>query len=213
VVTSVRAIVKNAVMDRIPGVLRRGPTFTKRIALTFDDGPDDRTLELLDLLDLHGVPATFFLCGARAAEHPALVREYIRRGHQVANHGYDHAKFTKLSRKELLDQVLRTDAAIGGQSTGKLWVRPPHGAIDATSLLTLRTAGYLVAMWSIDSLDHTEKDPAALAETCGPSRASAGDVLLFHEGQQWTMDALPRIIASIHASGLECVTMHDLFAK
>lgn len=212
-VTSVRAFVKNAVMDRIPGVLRRGPTTTKRVALTFDDGPDGRTRELLDLLDTHGVPATFFLCGGRAAEHPDLVREYLRRGHQVANHGYDHAKFTTLGRKALLDQVARTDAAIGGQSTGKLWVRPPHGALDAASLLTLRTAGYLVAMWSLDSFDHTEKDPAALAGRCGPSHVTAGEVVLFHEGQQWTMDALPRIIASIHASGLECVTMHDLFAK
>ena len=212
-VTSVRAFVKNAVMDRIPGVLRRGPTVTKRVALTFDDGPDERTRDLLDLLDRHGVPATFFLCGTHAAEHPDLVREYIRRGHQVANHGYDHAKFTKLSRKELLDQLSRTDVALGGQPTGKLWVRPPHGAIDATSLFTLRAAGYLVAMWSLDSFDHTEKDPAVLAERCSRSHVTAGEVILFHEGQQWTMDALPRIIASIHASGLECVTMHDLFAK
>jgi peptidoglycan/xylan/chitin deacetylase (PgdA/CDA1 family) len=41
---------------------------------------------------------------------------------------------------------------------------------------------------------------------------TAGDVVLFHEGQQWTLDALPRIVADLHAAGLECVTMHDLFA-
>jgi peptidoglycan/xylan/chitin deacetylase (PgdA/CDA1 family) len=208
-----RAMVKNAVMDRIPGVLRRGPSTVKRIALTFDDGPDDMTHQLLELLDDLGVPATFFVCGAKAVAHADLVREYIRRGHQVANHGFDHTRFTKLGRKALLDQLARTDAAIGGQATGKLWVRPPHGAIDAASLVTLRAAGYVVAMWSVDSLDHTEKDPAKLAERCGPSNVSSGDVILFHEGQHWTMDALPRIVAAIHASGLECVTMHDLFAR
>src|SRR4051812_20851702 len=178
VVTSVRAFVKNAVMDSIPGVLRRGPSIAKRIALTFDDGPDQDTPKLLELLDDLGIPATFFLCGENAAAHPELVREYIRRGHQVANHGYDHSRFTKLGRKALLDQLARTDAAIGGQVTGKLWVRPPHGVFDATSLLTMRTAGYLVAMWSVDSLDHSEKDPAKLAETCSPDNVSAGDVLL-----------------------------------
>jgi peptidoglycan/xylan/chitin deacetylase (PgdA/CDA1 family) len=105
----------------------------------------------------------------------------------------------------------RTDAAIGGQATGRLWVRPPHGTVDATTLLSLRAAGYIVAMWTIDSMDYTEKDPSKIAERC--SNASAGDVLLFHEGQPWTIEALPRIITSLHANGYECVTMHDLFAR
>jgi peptidoglycan-N-acetylglucosamine deacetylase len=213
VVTSVRSVVKNAVLDRVPGVLRKGPLTSKRVALTFDDGPDHMTPKYLDMLDSLGVPATFFLCGERVAEQPDVIREYLKRGHQVANHGYDHERFTKLSRRELLDQLERTEQAIGRQVTGRSWVRPPHGAIDATSLLTLRTAGFVVAMWSVDSQDHDVRDPAALAETCSPAIVGAGDVLLFHEGQQWTLDALPRIVAALHASGLECVTMHDLFTR
>jgi hypothetical protein len=62
-------------------------------------------------------------------------------------------------------------------------------------------------------MDHTDHDPAKLAQTCSPANVGAGDVLLFHEGQTWTMAALPRIVAALHASGLECVTMHDLFAR
>ena len=96
---------KNAVIDWLPGVLRRGPLTTKRIALTFDDGPDDMTPQYLELLDDLGVPATFFVCGERAARYPELIREYLRRGHQIANHGYDHTRFTKLSRSQLLDQL------------------------------------------------------------------------------------------------------------
>ncbi len=212
-VTSVRTLVKNVFLDRIPGVLRKGPTDSRRIALTFDDGPDDRTLQYLDVLDDLGVPATFFVCGELAIERPDLIREYIRRGHQVANHGFDHQSFPKLARRALLDQVERTDAAIGGQVTGRSWVRPPHGHIDAASLVTLRASGYVVALWTIDSCDYTEKDPARLAETCGPANVSSGDVLLFHEGQPWTLDALRRIVPALHASGLECVTMQDLFAR
>jgi peptidoglycan/xylan/chitin deacetylase (PgdA/CDA1 family) len=68
-------------------------------------------------------------------------------------------------------------------------------------------------MWSIDSLDHADKDPASLAERCNPRNVGAGDVLLFHEGQAWTREAIPRIVAALHASGYECVTMHDLFAR
>lgn len=206
-------MVKNAVFDRIPGVLRRGPVASKRIALTFDDGPDDLTPAYLELLDDLGVPATFFVNGQRALAHPELIREYLRRGHQVANHGYDHQTFSKLSRKELLDQVQRTEDAIGGQLTGRTWVRPPHGEVDPLSLVTLRAQGCIVALWSIDSHDHDDKDPAKLAERCSPAIVGGGDVLLFHEGQRWTLDALPRIVSGLLASGLECVTMHDLFAR
>jgi len=208
---SVRAFVKNAVYDAFPGVLRRGSPEGKRIALTFDDGPDHMTERYLTLLDKLGVPATFFLIGGRAAERPDLVREYLRRGHQVAGHGFDHTRFSKLNRRALLEQCERTDSALGGQLSGRPWVRPPHGSLDAGSLINLVTAGYTVAMWSVDSCDYETNDPSKVVENC--AHTAAGDVVLFHEGQQWTLDALPRVVAAIQAAGLECVTMHDLFAS
>ena len=208
---SVRALVKKAVFDAFPGVLRRGPTRSRRVALTFDDGPDHLTERYLDQLDELGVPATFFLIGQNAADHPDLVRAYLRRGHQIAGHGFDHARFTHLGRRALLEQCAQTDTALGGQISGRPWVRPPHGAVDATSLLNLVMSGYTVAMWSIDSHDYETRDPAEVAAHCG--HTAAGDVLLFHEGKQWTLDAMPAIVAAIHAAGLECVTMHDLFAS
>ena len=212
VVPSVRALVRNAVFDRVPGLLRRGPATAKRVALTFDDGPDHMTLQYLDKLDELGVPATFFVIGEHAEAHPELVREYLRRGHQIASHGYDHTRFTKLARRALLDQCARTEQVIGGQISGRPWVRPPHGSIHASSLVSLLVGGYTVALWTLDSKDWGDRDPAVLAERCGPSNITPGEVLLFHEGQQWTLDALPRIVTAIQASGYECVTMLDLFA-
>jgi peptidoglycan/xylan/chitin deacetylase (PgdA/CDA1 family) len=211
VTPAVRAFMKNAVFDAFPGVLRRGPTSARRVALTFDDGPDEMTEAYLDLLDELGVPATFFLIGKRAIRQPAMVREYVRRGHQIAGHGFDHTRFNKLTRRALLEQCDRTEDALGGQLSGRPWVRPPHGSLDASSLISLVTSGYTVAMWSLDARDYNTTDPAQIAEYC--TSISAGEVVLFHEGQQWTLEALPRIVAAIHEAGLECVTMHDLFAS
>jgi peptidoglycan/xylan/chitin deacetylase (PgdA/CDA1 family) len=211
VVTSVRAHIKNAVFDAFPGVRRRGPATSRRVALTFDDGPDHLTERYLDMLDKLGVPATFFLVGGRAASRPDLVREYRRRGHQIAGHGYDHKRFNMLGRRELLEQCSRTETALGGQLSGRPWVRPPHGSLDATSLLMLVAAGYTVAMWSLDTRDYCTNNADDIVREC--ARVSAGDVLLFHEGQQWTLDALPHIVAGLQSAGLECVTMHDLFAS
>jgi peptidoglycan/xylan/chitin deacetylase (PgdA/CDA1 family) len=210
VATSMRARVKNAIFDRVPGLLRRGAAGSRRVALTFDDGPDGLTSRYLDALDELGVPATFFVCGVNADANPSLVREYTRRGHQVAGHGYDHVRFTKLSRRELLAQCERTDRAIGSQPIARAWVRPPHGSLDARSIVTLRAAGYVIALWSLDPRDYDDRDPDVIVERC--ARATAGDVVLLHEGQDWTLAALPRIVAAVHAAGLECVTMHDLFA-
>jgi peptidoglycan/xylan/chitin deacetylase (PgdA/CDA1 family) len=209
---AVRALVKNVMFDRMPGCLRKGPTNRKRVALTFDDGPDDYTERYLDVLDDLGVPATFFLCGNNADARPELVWEYLRRGHQIANHGYDHTRFTKLSAAELEDQMIRTEQALGGQITGRPWVRPPHGSLDAMSMMRLLKSGFTIAMWSVDSCDYHDHDPVSLAWRLSPKYVGAGDVILLHEGQQWTLDALPRIVTALHASGYECVTMHDLFA-
>ena len=210
---SVRALVKNTLFDRVPGLLRKGPAGSKRVALTFDDGPHEMTERYLDALDDLGVPATFFLCGREVARRPHLVREYRRRGHQIASHGYDHTRFTRMSRRELLDQCARTETAIGGQVSGRPWVRPPHGAVDARSLVTLLAARYTVALWSVDSLDHTDRDIASIAARCSPANVGGGDVLLFHEGQPWTLAAVPRIVAALHGAGYELVTMHDLFVS
>ncbi len=212
VATSVRALIRNSLLDRIPGVLRRGPAHARRVALTFDDGPDHLTGRYLEVLDQLGVPATFFLLGASVVALPDTVREYLRRGHQIASHGYDHKRFTKLSRRALLDQCARTEQALGGQPTGRPWVRPPHGSMDTSSLVTLLGAGYTVAMWTLDACDYADRDPASLARRCAPENVSPGEVLLFHEGQSWTLEALPRIVAALHDDGYECVTMHDLFA-
>jgi peptidoglycan/xylan/chitin deacetylase (PgdA/CDA1 family) len=98
------------------------------------------------------------------------------------------------------------------QLDGRAWVRPPHGSVDATSLVTLRLAGYTVALWSVDSHDYEDRDPAVLAARCTADRIRGGDVMLFHEGQSWTLEALPRIVEQLRGAGYELVTMYDLYA-
>ena len=141
--TSVRALVKNVVFDRLPGTLRRGPAASKRVALTFDDGPDDLTEQYLDLLDDLGVPATFFVIGEHCAARPELVREYLRRGHQIAGHGYDHTRFTKLGRKAAARSVrAHRDAHSAGRSPAARGCARRTARSTSRASLTLIAAGY-----------------------------------------------------------------------
>ncbi len=211
--TSLRSQLKGAAYKLAPTrLLRRGPTDRKRVALTFDDGPDDMTEKYLDLLDKLAVPATFFIEGKFAERHPHLVREYVRRGHQLGGHGFDHQRFSKLTVADLNDQVRRTDAAMPPQATGRSWVRPPHGELSTRALMQLLATGYVIAMWSLDSNDYRIHDPALLAQEVTPDRVAPGEVILLHEGQPWTLAALPAIVDGLRGAGYELVTMADLFA-
>lgn len=205
---------KHAVFDAVPGgrLLWRGPATVRRVALTFDDGPDEMTPAYLDVLDDLAVPATFFIVGDGAEQRPEMVREYIRRGHQVAAHGYNHRRFPDLSWRELDDQLARSAAAIGPQPVGRPWVRPPYGAMDARVMAQVIARGWTIALWSLDSHDYEAPDAEGIVARCVPSAVRPGDVLLFHENQQTTLDALPRIVEGLKGAGYECVTMADLFA-
>jgi peptidoglycan/xylan/chitin deacetylase (PgdA/CDA1 family) len=68
-------------------------------------------------------------------------------------------------------------------------------------------------MWSFDSLDYKLHTAQELAARCAPPAVSDGEIVLLHEGQEWTLAALPAIVESLRAAGLECVTMADLLAR
>jgi peptidoglycan-N-acetylglucosamine deacetylase len=204
---------KDIFMNALPEayMLRRGPADKKQVALTFDDGPDEMTLEYLDLLDKLEMKATFFLIGARAEAHPDLVREYLKRGHQVAAHGYGHIRFPLLDWKELKTEVAKTADHLGARRTQKTWVRPPFGKLSMRVVGTLIAQNYTMAMWSYDSHDFEIEDVDELVKKCGPDVLRPGEVVLMHEGQRWTLDSLPRIVENLRGAGFELVTMAEMF--
>jgi peptidoglycan/xylan/chitin deacetylase (PgdA/CDA1 family) len=209
----IRRSVENA-LQRVPGgrLIWRGPSDVPRVALTFDDGPDELTGRYLDVLDRYGVAATFFVMGDLTEQRPGAIAEYLRRGHQVGSHGYDHTKFSKLRPWQVRAQLTRTQQAIGPVPQGRLWVRPPYGAMGPVDMAAMLAQGHVIAMWSVDSRDYEPAAPAEIAARCAPTLVENGDVLLFHEGHEGTLAALPEIIEGLIGKGFELVTMADLVA-
>ncbi len=108
----------------------RGVPGRKKIALTFDDGPDPlATPALLDLLRRENVPATFFCIGRNVEAHPELAARIVAEGHLIANHFFTHGWWTGLLRRRgLVDEMVRTQRAIEQASgTSPKFVRPPVG--------------------------------------------------------------------------------------
>lgn len=165
-------------------VLTRLPTSDRVVWLTIDDGPSDDTLEILELLGAAGAHATFFLVGERAAARPPLVREIVRRGHDIGNHSATHpqAWFWALSPRRMREEVARTQQVLEGiTGTRPRWFRAVVGMANPFVAAALRAHGLARVAWSARGYDTVEADPArALARI--ERQLQPGAIVLLHEG-------------------------------
>jgi len=182
----------------------------KRVALTFDDGPDELTPEYLALLDRLRVRATFFLVGDACARHPDHVRSLAAAGHELAGHGYTHQRFSALSTSELRSELERTQALLPASPRERPLVRPPHGALSLPAFFTCARAGFTVALWSYNSGDWATDRADVIARNFRERPPEDGAIVLMHEGQRWTLDALPAVVGSLRDRGYELCTVGEL---
>lgn len=206
--------VRRATASLLPATMlvRHGTTKRRRVALTFDDGPDDMTPQYLALLDQLGLRATFFLVGKNCQERRQAMLDIMAHGHEVAGHGFTHRRFTRMTPHELQDELTNTAALLPPARTRRPLVRPPHGSTSVQSLLRCTRAGYTTVLWSADSGDARMKDADSVAAQLTPDRVAPGDIVLLHEGQRWTLDALPRIVSGLQGAGYELVTVGEVLA-
>lgn len=191
---------------------RRPRSVPGRIALTFDDGPTPLTPRLLEVLAELNVRGTFFVIGELCAARPDLVQAIADAGHELASHGYTHRRFTALSRRELEAELARTSELLPRPRTPRPLVRPPYGSLSPYSLLICAQRGFTTVLWSLNSHDWRLQDAGAVAKKTLTQRANPGEILLFHEGQAWTLDALPAIVGGLRQAGHELVTVGELLA-
>jgi peptidoglycan/xylan/chitin deacetylase (PgdA/CDA1 family) len=174
------------------------------VALTFDDGPHPTyTAPILEVLARKEVPATFFVVGARADAHPALVRRQAAAGHVVANHTYRHERLTSLSDADIVRTVDRTHTAIGraGAVPARL-VRPPYGASSTRVREVLAGAGYTQVLWTVDPRDWEHTASAIRSRVLAD--VHDGAIVLLHDGvtnSGETLAALPGLIDGIRSRG------------
>ena len=193
-------------------LVRRGPTTKPRIALTFDDGPHALTRGYLDVLERHGARGTFFVIGKNAESRRDDALAIVAGGHEIAVHGFSHRAFPKLGARDLAAELDRTRTSIPPLLGTRPLVRPPYGALSPTALARCARAGYTTVMWSVDSDDCRTTAVADIVVGLMPPRVGAGDIVLFHEGQPWTLEALPHVLGNLRGLGFELVTVSELLA-
>lgn len=194
-------------------VYRGGPEAGSRVSLTFDDGPDPRHAHrLLDLLEREGAHGAFFLQGMHVEKHRGLVREMHARGHELGNHGFSHRRARDIGIEAYLEEARRTHALLEdcvGARVAPLF-RPPYGEMTVASVRGLARAGFRIVHWSLDSRDSFITDAAALAAHVKGLPVGGGDILLFHEDQPQTLEALPAILAFLKSRSLGFASVQGL---
>jgi len=195
------------------------PPGTKKMALTFDDGPNDpHTLRLLEVLARHDVKATFFLIGRYVEQRPEIAREMVKAGHIVGNHTLTHPLLIFKAESEIKTELSACHRALNdaiGEYSNLF--RPPFGGRRPAVLRIVRSLGLEPVMWNVTGYDWNAPS-AEHIERKVTRQVRGGDIILLHDGghkafgadRSYTVTAAERIIARYKSEEYEFATIPEM---
>jgi peptidoglycan-N-acetylglucosamine deacetylase len=194
---------------------------SKKIALTYDDGPNDpHTWQMLEVLARHSVRATFIMIGHYVQQRPDIARAVAQAGHVIGNHTFTHPllifKSEAETRLQLVDCHQALQDAVGEHSN---LFRPPFGGRRPATIKIARELGLRTVMWNVTGYDWNAP-PAAVIEKKVARQIRGGDVILLHDGghRAFATDRAQSVIASDNLvrrykdQGYEFVTVPEMIA-
>ncbi len=177
-----------------------GEDSEKVIYLTFDCGYENGNTEaILDALEKHDVPATFFVVGHYLETAPDLVKRMVAEGHMVGNHTYHHPDMSAISSPEAFQKELDDVADSFYEITGTRlapYYRPPQGKADAENIRMAQQLGYSTIFWSLAYVDwDTENQPSHEAAFDKlTSRIHPGAIVLLHNTSRTNGEILDELL-------------------
>ena len=213
-----------------------GGTQQKKVALTFDDGPDPTwTPKILDVLKQYNAKATFFLIGEEVEKFPGIAKRIYNEGHEIGNHTFTHPDVSNVSRRYFEVELNLTERLFESKLGVKpVLMRPPYAIDEAPDtadqvrpLEWSQDMGYITVGEKIDPNDWRD-NPRPTAEEiadnvmknlppCAPNnQVRCGNVILFHDGggdRSQTVKALAIILAGLKERGYQVVQVSELMGK
>jgi peptidoglycan/xylan/chitin deacetylase (PgdA/CDA1 family) len=193
----------------------RGINSKKRVALTFDDGPNPRsTPQLLELLRAEKITAAFFCIGKKVEANSGLAAQIVRDGHLLENHSYAHSNFTNFySTARLQAELAQTQSAIEkAAGIAPKFFRPPVGLSNPCTFRAARNLDLKVIGWTIRSLDtvivRPEKVVARIKRGLQP-----GAIILLHDGNipaEKLLTTVKSLLDTLRGLGYEIVRLDEL---
>ena len=186
----------------------------KVVAFTFDAAYGaEQTKQIMDTLEAHGVPATFFLVGFWVDKYPDLVKEMDERGFEIGSHSNMHSHMSKMSASDInsdLSMSVKKIESITGKKVDLF--RAPYGEYNNTLVSEAEKLGLFTIQWSVDSIDWKGISAEEMTSRV-VSRIHEGAIVLYHNNSDHVLEALPRTIQLLKARGYTFSTVGNLIYK
>jgi peptidoglycan/xylan/chitin deacetylase (PgdA/CDA1 family) len=185
---------------------REGNTVTLMINVYWGT---EYVLDIAEIIEQYGFKTTFFVGGSWADDNNDIVKKLYNMGFEIGNHGYFHKKSSSLSYQGCYDEIIANEKllkGILGVEPVKLFA-PPSGDLGSNMFKLCKDQGYKVIMWSRDTIDWRDKD-STLVYKRAVKDIKGGDLILMHPTAH-TLEALPKILDTVKASGLKVGTVSE----
>jgi peptidoglycan/xylan/chitin deacetylase (PgdA/CDA1 family) len=192
-----------------------GSCVKRRVALTFDDGPDEiSTSAVLDFLRNQNLKAAFFCIGRRVTASPAVVARIAREGHLLGNHSYNHPNLINFfSVARLRDEMRQTQSAIrSAAGEAPAMYRPPMGLSNPRTFRAARAESLQVIGWTARGFDTRTKSPQRVVSRIA-RRLRPGAIILLHDGgipAERLLATLQLLLDTLRSECYEVVRLDEL---
>ena len=165
--------------------------------------------DMLKVLEDNNVHITFFVGGTWAKENPDLLKNIAERGHELANHSYNHPHPNTLSKNQNKEQILKAETIIQEITGVKTSLyAPPYGEYNDVVLNAAQELEYKTIMWSIDTIDW-KRPPADVVKSRVLKKIHNGAIVLMHPTES-TKIALPELLKELREKGYTITTVNDV---
>jgi peptidoglycan/xylan/chitin deacetylase (PgdA/CDA1 family) len=193
--------------------LKNVVTDEKVVAITFDDGPEELSLKLIELLDAADAKATFFVVGNKmeSERNVEILRQVAAAGHEIANHTYTHPHMSQLSAEENAAQIRKTQeiiaSVLGEEPT---LFRAPYLDFndEVSAILGEEKLLHIFASNSVRDWDEATTVDDIIER--GARTVQPGGIVLMHSWSEKTYAALPEVIRILKEKGYRLVTVSEL---
>lgn len=180
----------------------------KLVAFTFDDGPTKYTLPIAEVLGEFNANATFFIVGYNIKVRNNVVLDLYNKGFELANHTIDHSRLTMFNCEKITEKIEENNKLVKNITNEDMKLfRPPYGAINKEIIPCIK---YPIISWSVDSKDWETRDVETILYDV-MSNVKDGDIILFHDLYEPTLDAIKIILPILYDDNFQVVSVSELF--
>ena len=186
-------------------------TQEKKVAISFDAAwGEEKTDEILKILEERDIKTTFFLVGYWVDRYPQRVKQIFDAGHEIGNHSDTHPHMSELSAQQITQELdAMSDKVEAITSVRPTLFRPPYGDYDDLVVTQSRQDGYEIVQWNVDSLDWKNLGIDHMINQV-TKNVQPGDIILFHNDSEYIVEALPAILKHYQEQGFDMIPAKDI---